>query len=144
MWYIDSETDNITSSIDTKTLRVISFYKYEDDTPGSYVNSWITKHQYWVSDWLSFSWTVNPKTWWRVTNDNHIKENNVDFNRLFEMGKPNYTVRSLWYDYKLDNPNWEHRGQDKDSPLSGQLIFTWVQKNPRPALTWEFVSWAVY
>ena len=39
MWYIDSETDNITSSIDTKTLRVISFYKYEDDTPGSYVNS---------------------------------------------------------------------------------------------------------
>lgn len=143
MWYIDSETENISSSIDTQTLRVISFYKYTDEGPGNYTNSWITKSHYWVSEWLSFSWTVNPKTWWRITDDNKIKENNVDFNRLFEMEKPNYTVRSLWYDYKLDNPNWEHRGQDKDSPLSGQLIFTWCKGNPRPALSWDFISWAV-
>jgi len=136
MRYVDSKTDEINGSIDTKTLRIISFYKYDDNEPGEYTNSSVTKSQYWISEWLNFSWIVNPKTWWRINED--VINSNVDFNRFFLLSDSWYIVRSLWYDYKLDNQN---QAWDKDSPLSGNISFDEDhERNPRPALDWKFDS----
>ena len=135
MRYVNSKTRKISSYIDTKALRNISFYRYEDKNADSYTNKGITRTIYWVSDWLSFSWHTVPSKWERQTEN--IKEVNMDFNRFFQTNATRRTVRSLWYNFEKDQMDWIDA---KDSPLSWDFEFIGSEINPRPAEEWDLNS----
>ena len=133
---VDSKTTKISSYIDTKTLRTISFYQYTDPNPNRYTDNSINSVASGISKWLSFSWHTEPSKWTR--NTENLKDFNMDFNRFFTVNNPRYIVRSLGYNFALDiGYQWDQ----KDSPLSWEFKF-WNQNqsynyNPRPAESWE-------
>ena len=134
MRYINSKTTKISSYIDTKTLRNISFYKYNDWKPSEYSSNYTTTSN-WVYAWLSFSWYTTPSKWERQTSN--IKEVNMDFNRFFNMNIKNRTVRSLWYNFLLDQMD---SIDSKDYPLSWEFEFIGNEINPWPAEMWDLNS----
>ena len=133
--YINSKTTSISSYIDTKTLRTISFYQYQDNNLDSFSSNGITGSVYWVTQWLAFSWHTEPSKWERQTTN--LKEVNMDFNRFFWLNKSGWIVRSLWYNFKLDQQNLH---DEKDYPLSWDFRFLNDEINPRPAESWDLSS----
>jgi len=135
MRYINSKTTKISSYIDTKTLRNISFYQYNDTNPESYSSNNISKTPQWVYAWLSFSWYTTPSKWERQSIN--IREVNMDFNWFFNMNVANRIVRSLWYNFRLDQTEWV---DSKDYPLSWKFEFIGNEINPWPAERWDLDS----
>lgn len=125
--FVDSKTTKISSYIDTKTLRTISFYEYNDPNKTWYTNIWITRQPKWVSKWVSFTWYTEPSKWTR--NTENLKDFNMDFNRFFTVNNISYIVRSLWYNLALDT---SYQWDQKDFPLSWEFIFWWESDNYNP------------
>ena len=121
-WSINSRTQHISGTIDTKTIRAISFYRYTDPS-STWFSNWINNWVYWLGSWLNFSWSTSfdgqPHNWntW-----------NADFNRFIWLNKTGYTLRGLL----TTNYNDYH---EKDSPLTWNFEFSSGSKNPRPALS---------
>lgn len=123
-WSVDSLTDHITGTIDTKTVRAISFEKYNDSNL-----NWYTGGTYGWTNGLStaqsFSWTTNPSNWWRSAG---TLTGNVDFDRFFWLNNSGKVLRGLL------TTNYDG-AKEKDAPLTGNFEFSGGAKNPRPALT---------
>lgn len=134
---IKSKTDHIVWSIDNKTLRYITFHRYEE-YPGAnndYRRAINHSGVHWLTDWLSFSWTVFVKN----TNTINNPDKMIDFNRFFGMKNSGYTVRWL-----LDTQSKFNNNTERQYPLSGNFNFLWDKNgngspfshNPRPTITW--------
>lgn len=132
MRYIDSLTEKIVGTIDTKTLRSISFDKYDDDNP-SYFSTWTQSGTYWITDWLEFSWYIAPYS----QNIWELKENtgeSTDFNRFFSLKSGTRIVRWL-----LTTDTYEGYNE-KDYQLTWKFNFISGTDNPRPALSWKYTT----
>ena len=138
IWTVNSLTNKVKWDINTKTLRVISFRRYEEESGNynlyKYDPDTTTIFRYWIGDWLTFSWTADPTQWGRDTTREDKLNVNVDFDRAFIMKNELYTVR--W----LLNGQW--KGQTERSvPLTWFFYFWWkdvYKSNPRPTLwTWR-------
>lgn len=119
-WSVNSLTTHISGVIDTKTIRAISFYTYNNSNSNSY-SGWNINWTNWISKNLSFSWHTGtgrvPNTTW-----------NVDFDRFFWLNATGYTLRSLL------TTNYQTY-EEKDAPLTWHFDFKNDTKNPRPALS---------
>lgn len=130
MRYVDSKTNKIAGTIDTKTLRTISFLVYDDPDSESYTSEWVWS-PYWLTQWLTFFGSANPSIWERYTNtQTNTQESNVDFNRFFGLTDPGYTVRWLLKD--AINLSFI---DEKEYPLSWDFNFWTNNTNPRPELS---------
>lgn len=112
---VNSQTQHISGTIDTKTIRTISFYKY--DSNGN--NKWA----YWLNSWLTFSGTTNfdgQLNNWNIWN--------ADFNRFIWLNNTGLTLRGLLTTNYSDF-------HEKDAPLTGNFEFNSGSMNPRPALS---------
>ena len=133
VWYVDSKTTGIVWTIDTKTLRSISFEKYSDDQPNLFT-SWTKNGKYWITDWLTFSWSIypiSPNLDPSSLNTDIWKSS--DFNRFFSLNKTGYIVRWLKTTEDFNRrTEWE-----KDYQLTWNFDFTGWSTNPWPALSWQ-------
>lgn len=112
---VNSITQHISGTIDTKTIRTISFHKY--DLNGN--SEW----DYWLNSWLTFSGTTNfdgQSNNWNIWN--------ADFNRFIWLNSTGYTLRGLLTTHYSDF-------HEKDAPLTGNFEFSSGSTNPRPALS---------
>ncbi len=136
IWTVNSRTTNIKGTIDTKTLRAISFIKYIDPYENQYKNEWIETRIHWISDGLTFSWTANPSNTWRDLQNLKI---NVDFNRFFGMNSENTILRGL-LKWTRENREWAE-DPERDVPLTWEFVFWEIPtidwENPRPTLSWK-------
>ena len=144
---INSKTRKIEWTIDTKTLRSISFIKYDPGDVNAF--SWWTKSgTFWIDDGLRFTWNIvarSPNVWEIKTN----RWESSDFNRFFSLKKTGYIVRWLkttdtyWQEYRqiIDEEDPDSipydREWEKDFQLTWDFNFTGNACNPRPALSWE-------
>lgn len=134
---VNSVTKKIKWDIDTKTLRVISFKRYEEESGNynqyKYDPDTTTISTYWIQDWLTFSWTADPTQWGRSSKIKDLNEN-VDFYRIFNMRDKIYTVRWLLNGQRKWQP-------ERSAPLTWYFYFWGMnvyKNNPRPTLwTWR-------
>ena len=145
---VDSSTTTITWVIDTKTLRLISFNKYEDSD--KWVFKWgILTWSHWIVDGLTFSWYIKPRTpntevqlQWKTW-----RWESTDFNRYFSLKNTWYIVRWLnttdtYWQWNPEDPEDYNRDEydrewEKDFQLTWDFYFTKDSCNPWPALSWE-------
>ena len=140
---VNSKTNKIEWVIDTKTLRLISFNTYQDDDTNAF-SGWTLSWTYWINDWLSFTWTTEPRTFnlWTIPETKTWRWESTDFNRFFSLKQKNYIVRWLnttdtYWEWDPDqNPEYD-REWEKDFQLTWEFNFTSSACNPRPALSWE-------
>lgn len=129
---VDSKTNKIVWTIDSNTIKTISFAKYRDDN--SDVFSWgtVTLLWYsWINDWLEFSWRITPTR--GTTYDENISRDDADFNRMFLLENSWYTVRSL------QRLSW-FKDNEKDYELTWEFYFKKNTCNPRSAQSWTFTT----
>lgn len=129
-WEVNSKTKEIIGTIDTKTLRTISFEKYDDGKPDEFT-TWELIGASWVVDWLEFSGTTRPASP-NVSSINDDLWKSSDFNRFFALNDEEYIVRWL---NTTKRYNQVEEGE-KDYQLTWEFNFTGWSTNPRPALSW--------
>lgn len=125
-WSVNSLTKHISGTIDTKTIRSISFYRYNDTNTAWYI-SWENIGSYWLNSGLTFTGKTNLD--WRSHTNGRTW--NADFNRFIWLNNTNYSLRWL-LTTKYDSYD------EKDAPLTGDFLFISWSCNPRPALSWEY------
>lgn len=129
---VDSKTNKIVWTIDSNTVRTISFAKYSDDDVDSFSWGTVTLLWYsWINDWLEFSWKITPTRWTKY--DESISRDDADFNREFLFQNTWYTVRSL------QRLTWQ-RDNEKDYELTWDFNFKKNTCNPRSAQSWTFTT----
>lgn len=145
---VNSKTKKIEWTIDTKTLRSISFEKYNDNSPYKF-STWSLSGTYWINEWLQFTWNIVARTpnIWEIRNN---RWESSDFNRFFSLKKTWYIVRWLKttdaYWQARESPLYERedpelvpydREWEKDYQLTWEFNFTKDACNPRPAYSWD-------
>lgn len=93
IWTINSLTDNIKWTVDNKTIKAITFIKYNDPHKDWYNsnNNEIRAEPNWVMKGLQFSGDITANIWNKITGDDLV----IDFNRMFDMIKEKSIVRWL-------------------------------------------------
>lgn len=140
--YVDSLTDTIVWTIDTQTLRSISFNKYKDDDAEKFNQKRSLDGTYWINDWLSFTWKIDPRSpnIWVIQSENEQTGlwETSDFNRFFSLKKKDYIVRGLKTTdtYGENNETYDEEWE-KDFQLAWDFDFNKNSNNPRPALSWS-------
>ena len=138
---VDSRTDTIIWTIDTQTLRSISFDIYQDFSWNDFT-WWIRTGSYWVNDWLIFTWKIDPRTpnIWVIQQDSQQTGlgETVDFNRFFSLKQSDYIVRGLKTTDTYGQNNQVYDAEwEKDFQLTWNFEFNSEKHNPWPALSWE-------